>query len=61
MSGNPRLLILALPVAIGVILDAPAPTYDAELRAQESEEAARARTTDLNQLLRQAPTWELTG
>ena len=46
-----------MPVAIGVILDHPGPTYDAEVQALEAAETARARTTDLNALLRQGATW----
>ena len=46
-----------MPVAIGVILDRPGPTYDAEVQALEAAETARARTTDLNALLRQGATW----
>jgi 2-oxoglutarate/2-oxoacid ferredoxin oxidoreductase subunit beta len=45
------------PVAIGVILDHPAPSYEAEALALEAAEAQRARTIDLNALLRQGPTW----
>ena len=50
-----------LPVAIGVILDAPAPSDDAEAQTQETVEADRVRTTDLNALLRQGATWTTPG
>ena len=45
------------PVAIGVILDAPGPTYEAQVHALETAEAARTSDKDLNQLLRQGATW----
>ena len=60
---NPHLAALLaaleppMPVAIGVILDRPGPTYDAEVQALEAAETARVRTTDLNALLRQGATW----
>jgi 2-oxoglutarate ferredoxin oxidoreductase subunit beta len=51
----------AMPVAIGVLYDDPAPSYELELQTQEAAEAARARTTDLNALLRQGATWRVPG
>jgi 2-oxoglutarate/2-oxoacid ferredoxin oxidoreductase subunit beta len=50
-----------LPVAIGVLHDAPAPTYEAQVAALEAAETARSRITDLNALLRQGPTWRMPG
>ena len=64
---NPQLATLLaaleppMPVAIGVILDHPAPSYDAEVQALEAAEAGRGRTTDLNALLRQGATWATPG
>ena len=49
-----------MPVAIGVILDSSAPSYDAEVQALEAAEVGRARMTDLNALLRQGATWATT-
>ncbi|MBI1180686.1 MAG: 2-oxoacid:ferredoxin oxidoreductase subunit beta [Alphaproteobacteria bacterium] len=50
-----------MPVAVGVLFDSPAPTYDAAVRAQEETERARAGTPDLNALLRRGPTWTMPG
>ena len=49
-----------MPVAIGVILDAPGPSYEARSAGARggSVELPRA-TTDLNALLRQGATWTL--
>ena len=50
-----------LPVAIGVLFDSPAPTYEKQVLALEAMESARVRTTDLNALLRQGATWSATA
>lgn len=61
---NPQLAALLaaleppMPVAIGVLLDAPAAaTYEAQVAALEAAEADRTRSTSLNSLLRQGTTW----
>ncbi|MFZ1428839.1 MAG: hypothetical protein WAS21_18945, partial [Geminicoccaceae bacterium] len=46
-----------MPVAIGVILDLPGPSYEAEVQALETAETARPHAADLNALLRQGATW----
>jgi 2-oxoglutarate ferredoxin oxidoreductase subunit beta len=46
-----------MPVAIGILLDDPAPTYEALLAAQ----APTTPAPDLNTLLRQGPTWTVPG
>ncbi len=64
---NPQLAALLaaleppLPVAIGILLDHPAPAYDDEVRALEAHETAQARTRSLNDLLRQGATWAAGG
>jgi 2-oxoglutarate ferredoxin oxidoreductase subunit beta len=50
-----------MPVAIGVLLDAPAPTYETQVAALEAAEADRVRSTSLNALLRQGATWSAPG
>jgi 2-oxoglutarate ferredoxin oxidoreductase subunit beta len=58
---NPQLAALLaaleppMPVAIGVILDAPAPTYETAVASLEAAEAKGP--TDLNALLRRGATW----
>ena len=58
---NPQLAALLaaleppMPVAIGVILDAPAPTYEAAVASLEAAEAKGP--TDPNALLRRGATW----
>ena len=46
-----------MPVAIGVILDLPGPSYEAGIQALEAAETARPHAADLNALLRQGATW----
>ncbi len=64
---NPQLAALLaaleppMPVAIGVILDAPAPTYETAVAELEAAEAGRGRAKDLNALLRQGATWQAAG
>ena len=62
-EANPHLATLLaaleppMPVAIGVILDLPGPSYEAEVQALEAAETARPHAADLNALLRQGATW----
>lgn len=51
----------AMPVAIGVLYDDPAPSYEALVTTQEAGETIRAGGKDLNALLRQGPTWRMPG
>ena len=46
-----------MPVAIGVILDSPGPTYEAQVQALETAEAAGLRDNRSQSLLRQGATW----
>ncbi|MFO1039531.1 MAG: 2-oxoacid:ferredoxin oxidoreductase subunit beta [Geminicoccaceae bacterium] len=46
-----------MPVAIGILYDDPAPTFDAALLAQESP----GTTQTVNQLLRRGSTWTMPG
>ena len=61
---NPHLAALLaaleppMPVALGVILDAPAPTYEAAVAELETAEAVRVCAKDVNALLRQGATWQ---
>jgi 2-oxoglutarate ferredoxin oxidoreductase subunit beta len=48
-----------MPVAIGVILDDPAPCYDDEVRALEAAASESTPTVNLNALLRQGATWQM--
>ncbi|MGE3290257.1 MAG: thiamine pyrophosphate-dependent enzyme, partial [Geminicoccaceae bacterium] len=50
-----------MPVAIGVLLDAPAATYEAQVAALEAAEADRIGITSLNSLMRQGATWSAPG
>ena len=47
-----------MPVAIGVLLDAPAPTCEVAVAVLETAAAGRVRATDLNALLWQGATWQ---
>ena len=47
------------PVALGVIREVPAPTYEDEVQRQVEEVTARARVHDVDALLRSGSTWEI--
>lgn len=48
----------AFPVALGVIYCDPAPTYEAAIAAQDTEQASRG-TADFDALLRRGQVWEV--
>ncbi len=48
-----------MPVAIGVIYDNPAPSYDAMVHADNAKQIASAKAITLNELLRRGPTWQV--
>ena len=47
------------PMALGVLYEDPAPTFDAAVSAQNAKEAA-GKNNDLNALLRKGQSWEVT-
>ncbi len=47
------------PVALGVIREVPAPTYEDEVQRQVEEVTSRARVHDVDALLRSGSTWEI--
>ena len=49
----------ALPMALGVLYCAPAPTYEANVMAQIEEAKAKSPAADLNALLRRGHTWSI--
>ncbi|MFO1188454.1 MAG: 2-oxoacid:ferredoxin oxidoreductase subunit beta [Alphaproteobacteria bacterium] len=49
------------PVAIGVIYCNPAATYEGAVIAQMAKAAEKAPVADMNAVLREGPTWRVTG